>query len=739
MTYIGAVVDRFATGSIDTGLWSASAGTVSVVGGRGRVQSDTGFGRLVTGLSYVLGGSSTHAKVWPAPSGTASQTFTQYVVLSLTGGTDLTISHDAVANSIGFLNRVAFDDAGGVYITYSATDHRWWKIRESGGTVYFETSPDGLTWTTQRSISTPAWVGSESGSQGVQYLTHRNTAEGVPANFYAEIDEVGVVAGTATTLLRIHPSAVGDSDAIEYPVPEPSSRWQILTGPASGGYAQELTAAQDRKLTMRLKDPSELAFGIDGRNHEALSIDELTTDAHVRWTSKTGVVWNLFRGRIGGSSDTLDADSHKMSVTALDYRALLTRRRLYAGRGINANDSFEDGLGHWTGAGGTLELDDGQHSDRLKSGRITPDGVTGTTSITSDNFPASAGTAYRLSGSMRCVTGRTVTLEVIWKNGGGGTISTSSITVTLEAETWRRVDEDAVAPVGTTQFAIVFLTTGTAPATDIMWLDDAKLTTYPTLASRLVYSDVEQVDIAWDMVNDTQSRVGGDLGISNASTPTGELRDRLYAVGDSVGDRIKELGEVQGGFDWDIVPISASALQFVTWHEDRGVSRGVVLEFDGPVVSAQRQVTATEYANALRFTGADTTIPNEKEADDLGTAPQGRFDAVFADTGLTTQDALDGRAHWQLKQSQTVRPTWSVRLRRGYWRGPDHIWLGDPVRLVVYSGRLQVDTILRVHEISFAIDGDGGEDIELTLNGPKIDYRRPPAIADRRLTNLERR
>ncbi len=531
----------------------------------------------------------------------------------------------------------------------------------------------------------------------------------------------------------------GTGSVLDLPLPEPRDRWQILTGPASGGYAQELTVAQDRKLTMRLKDPSELAFGIDARHREALAIDELTTDAHVLWTSKLGVTWQLFRGRFGTSNDALTPDSHRMSVTALDYRAVLARRRLYAGRGINANDSFEDGLGYWTGAGGLLELDDGQHSERLKSGRITPDGVTGTTSISSDNFPASAGTAYRLSGSMRCVTGRSVTLRVDWKDAGGGTLSSSSITLTLTAETWARVDEDAVAPALTTQFALVFLTTGTAPATDIMWLDDCKLTTLPTLAARLRYDNVEQVDIAWDLIDYTQSLVGGDLGISNASTVTGELRDRLYLVGDSVGDRIKELGEVQAGFDWDIVPVSASALQFKTWHEDRGVSRGEVLEYRGAVVSAQRQVAATDYANAIRFTGADTTIPDERVADDLATRVEGRWDAVYADTGLTTQDALGGRAHWQLKQSQTVRPTWSVVLRQGYWRGPDHIWLGDPVRLVVYSGRLQVDEVLRVYEIAFSLDADGGVQVELTLNGPKIDYRRPPAVADRRLTNLERR
>jgi len=532
----------------------------------------------------------------------------------------------------------------------------------------------------------------------------------------------------------------GTGTAPSFPIPPRRGRWQILTGPASGGYAQDVTAAQDRKLTMRLRDPSELAFTINARHDEAAQIDELTTDAHVLWTSPEGVTWQLYRGRIVSSSDAILPDSHRMSVTSLDYRAVLGRRRLYAGHGINTNDSFEDNpLDFWTGAGGTLEVDDGQHVDRLKSGRITPDGVTGTTSITSANFPATAGTAYRLSGSMRCVTGRTVTLKVDWKDGGGATLSSSSVTLTLTAETWSRVDEDAVAPVGTTQFAIVFFTTGTAPVTDLMWLDDCKLTTYPTLASRLVYGDVEQVDIAWDLINDTQSRVGGDLGISNASTATGVTRDRLYQVGDSVGDLITALSQVEAGFDWDIVPISPSALEFRTWHEERGVGRGEVLEYGGPVISAQRQVSATDYANAIRLSGADTTIPTEREADDLATAAQGRWDAIFADTSLTTQDALEGRAHYRLKYSQVVRPVWSVQLRRDYWRGPDHIWLGDPVRLVVYSGRLQVDTILKVYEIGFTIDADGGEQIELTLNGPKVDYRRPPAVVDRRLTDLERR
>jgi hypothetical protein len=35
---------------------------------------------------------------------------------------------------------------------------RWWQLRESGGTLFFETSPDGQSWTTQHQIATPWFI-----------------------------------------------------------------------------------------------------------------------------------------------------------------------------------------------------------------------------------------------------------------------------------------------------------------------------------------------------------------------------------------------------------------------------------------------------------------------------------------------------------------------------------------------------------------------------------------------------
>ncbi len=43
-------------------------------------------------------------------------------------------------------------------VPYDPVQHRWLRIRESGGTVYLETAPDGTAWTAQAMVGTPHWA-----------------------------------------------------------------------------------------------------------------------------------------------------------------------------------------------------------------------------------------------------------------------------------------------------------------------------------------------------------------------------------------------------------------------------------------------------------------------------------------------------------------------------------------------------------------------------------------------------
>ena len=374
-------------------------------------------------------------------------------------------------------------------------------------------------------------------------------------------------------------------------------RWQLVAGPASGGYEVALTGALSRTYTARLTENSELSFTLDAATSQAAYLEPLATDVHVLFTGDDGRTIELDRLRAGQPNITVDADKVRTAWTCLDYRAVLERRILY--------------------------------SD-----------------------------------------------------------------------------------------------------------------------STLTWTATDQGEIAWGLVQQTQARTGGALGIAkgwSGTAPTGVTRDRTYEAGDSIGQRIQELSDVIGGFDWDVLPTSASGLQLAVWCPQRGTDRGVVIEQGGLMAAATANVDPTTYANAIRYTGAagDGTTPgptpDELEAAGLADMPQGRWDATFGDDSLTLQSTLDERAAWQLGWSQVVRPVWTVTLRRNAWRGPSHIWLGDTVRIVAMRNGLGVDMTARVYEVAVTVDGDGTEQVQLTLNGPRQRYAARAKRIEQRLSNLERR
>lgn len=48
-------------------------------------------------------------------------------------------------------------------LTYNATNHRWLRLRESGGTIFWETAPNGTTWSTVGSVAITAtgWIATD--------------------------------------------------------------------------------------------------------------------------------------------------------------------------------------------------------------------------------------------------------------------------------------------------------------------------------------------------------------------------------------------------------------------------------------------------------------------------------------------------------------------------------------------------------------------------------------------------
>lgn len=228
------------------------------------------------------------------------------------------------------------------------------------------------------------------------------------------------------------------------------------------------------------------------------------------------------------------------------------------------------------------------------------------------------------------------------------------------------------------------------------------------------FTNVSQAVIPWTLIGDWQALAGGNWGITNGLGATSaQNRDRTVEAGASPGAAIESMGQLDNGFEWEISPLRA----LNRWYPDRRRNQGVSLDYGsgGVLAGVRRVLSPSDFANAVMVTGGETTTPVLAVAAGIATDPRGRWAHTEAFANVSLQSTLTARAPWLLARTSVPRPEWAVRLRRGAWGGPDHIWLGEVVNVAVKSGRLSTQTSQRVVEISASIDEDGEEQVDIGL------------------------
>lgn len=282
--------------------------------------------------------------------------------------------------------------------------------------------------------------------------------------------------------------------------------------------------------------------------------------------------------------------------------------------------------------------------------------------------------------------------------------------------------------------------------------------------------------LARELVTQAQAKAGGDLGISVAGVPdsgttmTRELKGGAAILAEL--DAAAEHGRPDAGFEWDVSP-GWEDRELQLWAPQRGQDRGMVLDYiytgqprSSIVAKVTRQVAPGDYANAVRViggvrvethrdvvtytdaeTGETVTETNEYELrfptqpvyrSIAADGPEGVWESRISDETLVWQSEVEARADAELARLAMVQPAYTVTLRGGAWDGPEHIWLGDTVQLLVRSGRLQVDAQLRVLELKLDLGDSGQEQVELTVGRPVPTLLRHLHATERRLTRLER-
>lgn len=240
MPLLETLEDSF-TGALDLTKWPNSYGDPSTAGGRGRIPCTVGgFAGLRSATTYTLAGSHFLLRAYPPPAnGAVSTSALSVLVLTGTGGTDAGFIIDTAQGAMGLYLREGYADGGALFPPYDPIAHAWLRLREIGGTLLWESSPDSANWTALRTAPTPAWAADTN----LSLLLESTRTDG--SNNFAEIDNVNlptslVLLGAARTAAAARP--VTGQKAVPLGVARAASRAR----PLSAAHIVQLGVARTR-------------------------------------------------------------------------------------------------------------------------------------------------------------------------------------------------------------------------------------------------------------------------------------------------------------------------------------------------------------------------------------------------------------------------------------------------------------------------------------------------------------
>jgi hypothetical protein len=156
------LVDAFNGPAVDTSLWvewsdpdftiGISSGVLVIAPPAPAVTY--GYGNVTSQNSYDLRGCA----MWVEVVAIADPSQNGETYFSATVDNDNKASFAIWEDGLYFTLDVGAVTTDTAHVTYSPTQHRWWRLREAGGTISWETSPDGHSWNNRLQAVSPAFM-----------------------------------------------------------------------------------------------------------------------------------------------------------------------------------------------------------------------------------------------------------------------------------------------------------------------------------------------------------------------------------------------------------------------------------------------------------------------------------------------------------------------------------------------------------------------------------------------------
>ncbi|GGW81022.1 hypothetical protein [Streptomyces griseoloalbus] len=182
MPSLSSLVDNFNDDAVGAD-WGNAYGGVHESGGLAHVPCTTGYAGYQTAYSWTMAGASFFVAVTSVPAASTATEAYASVFVNAPGigdaegalyGCRVGYVINTVTGQLRCKNDTGYFDPAAVDITYDPVAHAFLRLREDAGTVYWDTSPDGTTWTNQRTLVTPAWVTDSVDAVALDLSAHRD-------------------------------------------------------------------------------------------------------------------------------------------------------------------------------------------------------------------------------------------------------------------------------------------------------------------------------------------------------------------------------------------------------------------------------------------------------------------------------------------------------------------------------------------------------------------------------------
>lgn len=233
-------------------------------------------------------------------------------------------------------------------------------------------------------------------------------------------------------------------------------------------------------------------------------------------------------------------------------------------------------------------------------------------------------------------------------------------------------------------------------------------------ADEVSYEGIDAGQIAWDLIDDSQTQSNGDFGITEGTIEATQNRDRTY-YNKNILEAIIELSNVINGFDFEINTSKVFNVKGVI-GADRTDS--VILEYGINVTAMRIMEDFSKIVNRGIVLGDSGYIgdPLRVERDDAGAQALYKVrEALVSETTTSEQDTLEEKGDALIRKYEAPLYKVSMNIARGGTPSIADFALGDVITLKVQSGIYNINEDFRIYEWTVSYSDDNTETLDLVL------------------------